>query len=353
MKAISKAVKRTVSIIICICLFASPVSIIKPYLEASAVSVGTPKISSVSVVGANALKIVWSKVSSVSGYVLYRKTDDGSYKKLATVSKSKTTYTNSSLSAGKKYTYKIRAYKTVSGKTYYGNYSNAKSNTTVGTPKNLSVSIIDTNTLKIKWSKANYASGYALYAKVSGGSYKKIATLNSSTTTYTHKKLQVGKKYFYKVCAIRKVGDKTYYGKFSNVQGIKTTNYLMDLVKPYSTFCYREYVSPYSFKMGGDDYTNGFTLIENYASTDGSVAFNLKSKYRRISFVVGHVDGSTADTVLYIMSDNACVKTCKIKGNDLPKKYTIDIENASKLEFKLVNADWNAGIGIAEIKVYK
>ncbi|MGN1418010.1 MAG: fibronectin type III domain-containing protein [Acutalibacteraceae bacterium] len=328
-----KIIKRIVSLMICLCLLAAPVSV-------SAVSVSAPKISSVSIVGAASLKVTWSKVSSASGYVLYRKTDDGSYKKLATVSKSKTTYTNSSLSAGKKYTYKIRAYKTVSGKTYYSNYSNAKANTTVGTPKNLSVSIVDTNTLKIKWSKANYVSGYVLYAKVSDGSYKKIATLNSSTTTYTHKKLQVGKKYFYKVRAYKKVGDKTYYGSYSNVQGMKTTNYLVNLAKPYSSSRYEQE----SFCMGGDEYFNGFCC--DYA------IFNLKSKYSKMSFILGSVDDGFADGTLQIFSDNFCVRTINVKANDLPKKYTVNIENAAKLEVRM-SGYYGTHIGIAEVKVYK
>ena len=65
----------------------------------------------------------WSKVTGAEGYMVYRKTGSGSYSKIATVKgNSKVTYTDKSAKKGKKYTYKVKAYKS---KTYSA-YSNTK-----------------------------------------------------------------------------------------------------------------------------------------------------------------------------------------------------------------------------------
>ncbi len=65
----------------------------------------------------------WSKVTGAEGYMVYRKTGTGSYSKIATVKgNSKVTYTDKSAKKGKKYTYKVKAYKS---KTYSA-YSNTK-----------------------------------------------------------------------------------------------------------------------------------------------------------------------------------------------------------------------------------
>ncbi len=65
----------------------------------------------------------WNKITGAQGYMVYRKTGSGSYKKLATVKgKSKITYTDKKAKKGKTYTYKIKAYKTRT----YSAYSNAK-----------------------------------------------------------------------------------------------------------------------------------------------------------------------------------------------------------------------------------
>lgn len=75
------------------------------------------------------VKITWKKQSGISGYVVYQSTKKSKgYKKIATVkSASKVSYTTKKLTAGKKYYYKIRAYKTVNGKKVYGSYSSVKS----------------------------------------------------------------------------------------------------------------------------------------------------------------------------------------------------------------------------------
>ena len=70
------------------------------------------------------ISLKWKKVTGADGYMVYRKTGSGSYSKIATVKgNSKVTYTDKSAKKGKKYTYKIKAYKS---KTYSA-YSNTKS----------------------------------------------------------------------------------------------------------------------------------------------------------------------------------------------------------------------------------
>ncbi len=70
------------------------------------------------------IKLSWSKVTGAEGYIVYRKTGSGSYEKLKTIEGvSKLSYTDTSAQKGKKYTYKIKAYKS---KTYSA-YSDAKS----------------------------------------------------------------------------------------------------------------------------------------------------------------------------------------------------------------------------------
>lgn len=66
------------------------------------------------------VKVKWGKVSGATGYVVYYKTSaGGKYKKLKTLSSSKTSYSKSSLKKGKRYYFRVVAYKKVSGKTVY------------------------------------------------------------------------------------------------------------------------------------------------------------------------------------------------------------------------------------------
>ena len=64
----------------------------------------------------NSVTLKWSKATGAEGYVVYRKTGNGKFTKIATVKgASKLSYTDKSVKKGTKYTYKLKAY---SGKTY-------------------------------------------------------------------------------------------------------------------------------------------------------------------------------------------------------------------------------------------
>ena len=71
--------------------------------------------------------VKWSKVSGATGYKIYRSTKKSSgFKCVKTVSGSTVKYVNTKLKSKKNYYYKVRAYKTVCGKTFYGGYSAVK-----------------------------------------------------------------------------------------------------------------------------------------------------------------------------------------------------------------------------------
>lgn len=71
------------------------------------------------------VKVTWKKVSAANGYEIYRATKkNGKYKKVKTITKKKTvSFTDKSLKKGKRYYYKVRAYRLIRGKKVYGPYS--------------------------------------------------------------------------------------------------------------------------------------------------------------------------------------------------------------------------------------
>lgn len=89
-----------------------------------------PKTPSVSVTaGKKKAALKWKKVSGASGYIVYRAdSKSGTYKAVATIKKGSTvSYTDKNLTTGKKYYYKVCAYRTVSGKKVLSNASSVKS----------------------------------------------------------------------------------------------------------------------------------------------------------------------------------------------------------------------------------
>ena len=68
----------------------------------------------------------WKKVTDAVGYVVYMKTNSGKYKLVKTIKKAKTVKCVLKLKKGKKYSFKVRAYKLDEGNKVYGTYSKIK-----------------------------------------------------------------------------------------------------------------------------------------------------------------------------------------------------------------------------------
>lgn len=79
--------------------------------------------------GKKRAQVKWKKVTGASGYQVYRSLKKTkSFKKVKTITKGSTVkYTNKKLKKGKRYYYKVRAYRNVGGKKVYGAYSAVKS----------------------------------------------------------------------------------------------------------------------------------------------------------------------------------------------------------------------------------
>ena len=175
----------------------------------SSSSVPAPSNLKVAEYSNSAIKLTWTKASDVTGYYVYRSTDGKTYSKIKTLKASTTAYTNTSLTAGKKYYYSIASYKNTStGAVAIGPKSSAVNITTtssssVPAPSNLKVAEYSNSAIKLTWTKASDVTGYYVYRSTDGKTYSKIKTLKASTTAYTNTSLTAGKKYYYSIASYK------------------------------------------------------------------------------------------------------------------------------------------------------
>lgn len=170
------------------------------------------------------IKLDWNNVSNATKYAIYRATSrDGKYTRIASISSKNSYYTDKELKSATNYYYKVRAYKTVNDKNYYGSYSSImKTTTSPAKVTNLHTDSKTKTSIKIDWNTVSRASGYAVYRSTSKeGTYKRVATVKSSY--YSNKGLTKGKKYYYKVRAFKTVDGKNYYGSYSSVLSTYTS----------------------------------------------------------------------------------------------------------------------------------
>lgn len=185
-------------------------------------NISKPSSFKVSTRNTTSLKLSWSKVGGVSGYQLQQKSGDTWKTKVTT---SSTSATLSKLTAGKSYSFRARAYKTINGTKYYSSW---KTLTTCTKPAKVTLSKLTAyssgHKIKASWKKVSgYAGGYQIYwAK--DKSFKKVVAKTTvsgqSKTSYTGKNFTKGKKYYVKVRAYKVVNGTKYYGSWSNVKSI-------------------------------------------------------------------------------------------------------------------------------------
>ncbi len=176
------------------------------------------KPSSVKVTGVTTKKatVSWKKISTATGYSLYRSTSpNGSFKYIGYVKNSKPqVFNEKSLGKGTFYYYKLRAYKTVSGKKYYSDWSSTvKINTKIyDTDFSLKRNAKkDTVTVNIK--KVSGVTGYLVYMPDKNGKYKKAGSTTSLSFTKTG--CLPGKTYSFKIRTYKDTPYGRIYGKLT------------------------------------------------------------------------------------------------------------------------------------------
>ncbi len=110
----------------------------------------------------------------------------------------------------------------------------------------------------------------------------------------------------------------------------KTPTYLLDVCQPYAHDYYKAYTKGETFKSAGNSYTNGFALEHS----SGNAVFNLESAYTSLSYTVAHIDGTYRETsTLKLYCDGVLKHEITLKGDDIPKRITVDITGVKQLKF--------------------
>ena len=164
----------------------------------------------------NSCTLRWNRVKNSQNYILYRKTNSGKYVKLKTLNANTTSYKDTKITIGNKYSYVIRASRKTSSGYIYSPTSKA-----VTVKPNLLRPSTKLKTLKgkqiISWKKVPGATGYVLYQKKGNGSFKKVKTVSARNLNYTFKTSK-NTTYGYRVVPYRTINRKAKTGPASAVK---------------------------------------------------------------------------------------------------------------------------------------
>ena len=164
----------------------------------------------------NSCTLRWNRINNARSYILYRKTNSGKYAKIKTLNANTTSYKDTKITIGNKYSYVIRASRKTSSGYIYSPTSKA-----VTVKPNLLRPSTKLKTLKgkqiISWKKVPGATGYVLYQKKGNGSFKKVKTVSARNLNYTFKTSK-NTTYSYRVVPYRTINRKAKTGPASAVK---------------------------------------------------------------------------------------------------------------------------------------
>jgi uncharacterized repeat protein (TIGR02543 family) len=160
-----------------------------------------PSGLTVGAVTADSISLSWSAVSGAGGYYVYRGTSgDGTY--VFAGSAVSASYTDTSLTGGTTYYYKVSAHK--SG--VEGAQSSAVSATTVPSAPIVTLGAVQADSVSLSWNAVSGAAGYYVYrATAADETYIKVGS--PAGNTYTDTGLTANTAYSYKVSAYNSGGE--------------------------------------------------------------------------------------------------------------------------------------------------
>ena len=177
-------------------------------------NVGTFKGSTVS---GSAIKLDWSKNDKATGYVI-EQYKGGKWTALATTKNNTTlTFTVKGLASATVYSFRIKSFRTVNGKTDYSEYTSLKAATSFGCVNNLTVKSYTASAITLAWNKNASANGYVV-EQYKGGKWTQIAkTSSNATVTYTVNGLKADTTYTFRVRAYKTAAGKTIYSEYTRL----------------------------------------------------------------------------------------------------------------------------------------
>jgi hypothetical protein len=182
---------------------------------ASAVTLAAPPAPTnlvTTVTSSSRIDLRWTDNSTYeAGFKIERSTDGVNFSQIGTMFANGTTYSNTNLSAGATYYYRVRAYDGTNDSAY----SNVASATTqtVAAPTNLSAAALSSSRIVLNWTdNAANEAGFKVERGTDGVVFSQVALLGANATTFSNTNLAANTTYYYRVRAYEGANLSDYSG---------------------------------------------------------------------------------------------------------------------------------------------
>ena len=180
--------------------------------------VATPTGFAVESATSSSVSLKWDKNANASGYEI-EQYKGGKWTQIAKINNSSTvSYNVSGLAADTTYTFRMRAYKTLSSGTSYSDYVRLAAKTQLTNTDKFVGTAISPTAVKLDWNRNDKVTGYII-EQYKGGKWTQIAvTKNNTTLTFTVKGLADATPYSFRIKTYKNADGKTNYSGYTTVK---------------------------------------------------------------------------------------------------------------------------------------
>ena len=166
----------------------------------------------------SSVSLKWDKNANASGYEI-EQYKGGKWTQIAKINNSSTvSYNVSRLAADTTYTFRMRAYKTLSSGTSYSDYVRLAAKTQLTNTDKFVGTAISPTAVKLDWNRNDKVTGYII-EQYKGGKWTQIAvTKNNTTLTFTVKGLADATPYSFRIKTYKNADGKTNYSGYTTVK---------------------------------------------------------------------------------------------------------------------------------------
>ena len=166
----------------------------------------------------SSISLKWDKNANASGYEI-EQYKGGKWTQIAKINNSSTvSYNVSRLAADTTYTFRMRAYKTLSSGTSYSDYVRLAAKTQLTNTDKFVGTEISPTAVKLDWNRNDKVTGYII-EQYKGGKWTQIAvTKNNTTLTFTVKGLADATPYSFRIKTYKNADGKTNYSGYTTVK---------------------------------------------------------------------------------------------------------------------------------------
>lgn len=170
----------------------------------------------------NQVNLTWTdQATDESGFQVERATDGVNFSGLATLGANATAFTDTTVSGGVAYQYRIRAFNASGNSAWTSPAGVTTPAPTPSAPSTLTAAAQAKRRIQLNWTdNANNESGFRIERSANGGAWTQVATLKANATSWTQSSLTAGVTYSYRVRAYNAAGNSPY----SNVASATARN---------------------------------------------------------------------------------------------------------------------------------